>query len=118
MCIRCHHFEVRSRASRADHWIDAKFIGQGGNHAIQDAHNLVEAVKKIAASNDESARQQLQTELIRTYSDEVAKRGAEETNLSTKNGRMYVDSNTTPLILLQLRHTPLLERSVASGLRR
>ena len=64
------------------------FRGQGCNHAIQDAHNFVEAVKKIAETTN--GRAELQAKLMKEYSDEVAKRGAEETRLSTKNGMMMV----------------------------
>lgn len=73
------------------------FRGQGGNHAIQDAHNFVEAVKKIAETTD--GRRELQTKLMKEYSDEIAKRGAEETLLSTKNGMMmmsYYDFKESP----------------------
>jgi 2-polyprenyl-6-methoxyphenol hydroxylase-like FAD-dependent oxidoreductase len=60
------------------------FRGQGGNHAVQDAYNFVEMVKKIAQAKED--RIGLQRQLMREYSDEVAKRGAEETGLSLKNG--------------------------------
>ena len=75
------------------------FRGQGGNHAIQDAHNFVEAVKKIAAETNDEKRKTLQSEVMRTYSDEVAGRGGEEVKLSTKNGQMllkYEDFKETP----------------------
>ena len=73
------------------------FRGQGGNHAVQDAYNFVEMVKKIAQAKED--RIGLQRQLIREYSDEVAKRGAEETELSLKNGRFmmgYHDFKESP----------------------
>ena len=75
-----------------------RYRGQGGNHAVQDAHNFVEAVKKIAEGS-ESEQAELQASLIKSYSDEVAKRGGEETQLSIKNGDMmlaYTDFKESP----------------------
>ncbi|KAK3691205.1 hypothetical protein LTR37_018793 [Vermiconidia calcicola] len=75
------------------------FRGQGGNHAIQDAHNFVEIVKQISQTTGEEAKSSLQAKAIQEYSDEVAKRGGEETNLSLKNGMMsmqYVDFKESP----------------------
>lgn len=72
--------------------------GQGGNHAIQDAQNFVEAMKRIAAAARDD-RAESQANIIQEYSDEVAKRGAEETSLSIKNGRMmlaYDDFKESP----------------------
>ena len=73
------------------------FRGQGGNHAIQDSHNFVEAVKQIAKTTE--GRAALQAKLMKDHSDEVARRGAEETILSTKNGKFlmsYYDFKESP----------------------
>ena len=73
------------------------FRGQGGNHAVQDAYNFVEMIKKINETKDN--RTELQVRLMREYSDEVAKRGADETELSVKNGRFmmaYSDFKNSP----------------------
>ena len=73
------------------------FRGQGGNHAIQDAYNFVAAVRKIAGTAN--GRAELQEKLMKDYSDEVAKRGAEETVLSLKNGKFlmaYDDFKESP----------------------
>lgn len=75
-----------------------RYRGQGGNHAIQDAHNFVQAVQKIALAPIED-RAGLQKQLIQDYSNEVATRGAEETQLSIKNGYMcmaYHDFKESP----------------------
>lgn len=58
---------------------------------MQDAHNFVEAVKKIVQTPGRE-RAELQARIIKDYSDEVAKRGAEETQLSIKNGYMCMVS--------------------------
>lgn len=56
-------------------------------HQIQDAYNFVEAVRKLAqASHREKAT--MQASLVQEYGDEAAKKGAEETQLSIKNGYM------------------------------
>lgn len=73
------------------------FRGQGGNHAVQDAYNCVEMVKKISETAD--GRKDLQQRLMREYSDEVAKRGGDETELSIKNGKFlmaYSDFKNSP----------------------
>lgn len=73
------------------------YRGQGGNHAILDSFNFVVAVKKIA--NATTGRAELQANLMKEYSDEVARRGAEETALSKKNGMMlmaYDDFKESP----------------------
>ena len=78
-------------------YANTRFSGQGGNHAIQDAYNFVEAIKKIAGTTD--GRSKLQADLMKDYSDEVAKRGAEETVLSLKNGKFlmaYEDFKESP----------------------
>jgi 2-polyprenyl-6-methoxyphenol hydroxylase-like FAD-dependent oxidoreductase len=83
------------------------FRGQGANHALQDCHNFVEAVKEIAAAPS-GEKSQLQARLIQDYSDEVAKRGAEETFLSTKNGKMalaYTDFKESPYMKQGLSKT-------------
>ena len=64
---------------------------------MQDAYNFVEMMKKIAKTSD--ASEDLQRQLIREYSDEVAHRGAQETELSIKNGRFlmaYDDFKESP----------------------
>ena len=73
------------------------FRGQGGNHAVQDAYNFVEMVKQLREAKDD--RSELQNRLTREYSDEVAKRGADETELSIKNGEFlmaYSDFKNSP----------------------
>lgn len=65
------------------------FRGQGGNHAVQDAYNFVEMVKKISAATEN--REEMQQRLMREYSDEVAKRGGDETELSIKNGMFLMN---------------------------
>lgn len=76
----------------------SRYRGQGGNHAVQDAYNFVEVIKKLQnASVEERAR--LQANSIKEYSDEVARRGGEETQLSIKNGYMcmaYHDFKQSP----------------------
>lgn len=70
-----------------------RYRGQGLNHAIQDAFNFVEAMKKV---RDGEAKKE---EIVQEYSDEVAKRGAEETTMSTKNAYMmlaYEDFKESP----------------------
>lgn len=69
------------------------YRGQGLNHAILDAENFVEVMKKIQ-EGDVGKR-----EGIQEFGDEVAKRGAEETELSTKNAYMllaYDDFKESP----------------------
>ena len=66
------------------------YRGQGANHAIEDVHRLVQVVKKIANMSNLGSGVELQAELIKKYSDEVATRGAEETLQSIKNGRMLM----------------------------
>ena len=65
---------------------------------MQDAYNFVEVMKKILNAST-SERAELQVNLIEDYTDEVAKRGAEETQLSIKNGYMlmaYDDFKQSP----------------------
>ena len=50
--------------------------GQGLNHAIHDALNFVEAVKKIQADPESQAQ------VLRSYNDEVAERSRKETLMS------------------------------------
>lgn len=83
------------------------FRGQGGNHAIQDAHNFVEAVNTITQT-DSAARAEVQAKLMKEYSDEVAKRGAEETVLSTKNGRML-------LAYSEFKESPYMKQGLSRG---
>lgn len=63
------------------------YRGQGLNHAIQDASNFVHAMRQL---HDCSEASQKQGQLVQAYSDEVAKRGAEEVRLSRKNGEMLI----------------------------
>ncbi|CAK3928811.1 FAD NAD(P)-binding domain-containing [Lecanosticta acicola] len=60
------------------------YRGQGLNHAILDASKFVEVMKKIAHGGMD------QKEAVKGYGDEVAKRGGEETSLSTKNAYMML----------------------------
>ncbi|WPH03436.1 Hypothetical protein R9X50_00631600 [Acrodontium crateriforme] len=55
--------------------------GQGLNQAIQDAQNLVEAMKTIQQSGDH------QPAIVQAYSDEVVERGGKETRLSLEASR-------------------------------
>ena len=74
------------------------YRGQGGNHAIQDAYKFVEVIKKVQAASSDK-RMKLQADLVQEYSDEVSKRGGEETQLSIKNGYMcmaYHDFKQSP----------------------
>ena len=68
--------------------------GQGLNHAIQDAYNLVNILSdfsKLRSSGNDTKGQL--AEKIQDYSDEVAKRGAEEVNMSKQNAMMTLDWN-------------------------
>ncbi|KAH8812897.1 hypothetical protein F5884DRAFT_786622 [Xylogone sp. PMI_703] len=73
--------------------------GQGLNHAICDAGNLVDALKKVAAGtvNLEDA--------ISAYSGEVVRRGADEVLISKQNALMMLDWD-------QLMDSPILKRSL------
>ncbi|KAK4494807.1 hypothetical protein PRZ48_014163 [Zasmidium cellare] len=69
------------------------YRGQGLNHAVQDAYNFVETMKRTKAGEvtKESS--------IQEYGEEVAKRGSEETVMSTKNAYMmlaYEDFKESP----------------------
>ena len=78
--------------------MSSRYRGQGGNHAVQDAYNFVEVIKKLQTAPIDD-RAGLQAKLIQEYSDEVAKRGGEETQLSIKNGYMcmaYHDFKQSP----------------------
>ncbi len=86
----------------------ATSTGQGGNHAIQDAHNFVLMMKTIATSGDD--RTTTQAKLVQEYSDEVAKRGAEETILGTKNGRMA-------LAYAAFKESPYMKQGKAMSMR-
>ena len=57
---------------------------------MQDAHNFVEAVTKIANAQA-SEQMELQATLMKEYSNEVAKRGAEEAQMSITNGYMMME---------------------------
>ena len=59
--------------------------GQGLNHALNDAYNFVEAVKKVATAQGD------RLEVIQAYSDEVAVRGAKETELSRETAFLTLD---------------------------
>ena len=82
------------------------FRGQGGNHAVQDAYNFVEMVKKIVEAKDNRA--ELQKQLIREYSDEVAKRGAAETELSMKNGKFMMGYS-------EFKNSPYMKQGLNRG---
>ena len=86
----------------------APFRGQGGNHAIQDAHNFVEAAKQIVAEPDLKAKSALQSRLMQGYSDELAKRGAEETVQSAKNGKMMLD-------YYDFKESPYMKQGLSKG---
>lgn len=70
------------------------YRGQGLNHAILDASNFVEAMKKV---RDGETQQETAT---KEYGDEVAKRGAEETVMSVKNAHMVSGVSLREEILL------------------
>lgn len=55
--------------------------GQGLNQAIQDAENLVEAMKALHQNGGD------QSTIIQAYSDEVVERGGKETRLSLESSR-------------------------------
>ena len=59
--------------------------GQGLNHAINDAYNFVKTVEKIATGGSNQAL------AIQAYSDEVAARGAKETELSRETAFLTLD---------------------------
>lgn len=82
------------------------FRGQGGNHAVQDAYNFVEMVKKIAEAKENRA--ELQKQVIREYSDEVAKRGAAETELSMKNGKFMMGYS-------EFKNSPYMKQGLNRG---
>ncbi|KAL1296774.1 hypothetical protein AAFC00_000237 [Neodothiora populina] len=70
--------------------------GQGMNHAIQDAYNLVSfltASRSDISEHPESA--QLAND-IQSYSDEVARRGAEEVKLTTQSAYMSLSWKSLP----------------------
>lgn len=70
------------------------YRGQGLNHAIQDAHNFVQGMAKLKICPGVT-----RAEIVDEYSEDVVKRGAEETLLSTKNGYMmlaYDDFKESP----------------------
>ena len=56
-------------------------------HQIQDAYNFVKTVRKLARASDRE-KATMQASLVQEYGDEAAKRGAEEAQLSIKNGYM------------------------------
>lgn len=77
--------------------------GQGLNHAIQDAYNLVNILAKSpSASGDEETSLAKQ---IQNYSDEVARRGADEVNLSKQNAFMALNWKT-------LHQSPVMKHSL------
>ena len=82
------------------------FRGQGGNHAIQDAHNFVEAIKKIEAEKARGTK--TQENLMKEYSDGIAKRGSEETQLSLKNGRMVISYS-------DFKESPYMKQGLSRG---
>lgn len=61
----------------------SKDRGQGLNHALQDAHNLVSALTSHQTPEFASA--------LQSYAEEVVKRGAEEVVLSRQNALMVLD---------------------------
>jgi 2-polyprenyl-6-methoxyphenol hydroxylase-like FAD-dependent oxidoreductase len=73
--------------------------GQGLNHAICDAFNLVGALEEVRDGVKEME------EAIRSYSDEVVKRGAEEVQISCMNARMFLDWE-------MLRESPIMKRGL------
>lgn len=77
--------------------------GQGLNHAIQDAYNFVQLQTQIL--NDPSIDQ---AQHVQSYSDEVAKRGAEEVTLSRQNAYMmlaYSDMKNSPYFTMGLKRS-------------
>ena len=75
------------------------YRGQGANHATEDVNNIVEVIDRIASARAKEQRGGLQVKLILEYSDEVVKRGAEETCQSIQNGQMlmeYYDAKESP----------------------
>jgi len=64
--------------------------GQGLNHAIQDAYNLVNILTKQYASTSTSSDLSSQ---LQSYAHEVSIRGAEEVRLTKQNAYMVLDWN-------------------------
>ena len=59
--------------------------GPGLNHAINDAYNFVAIVKRIDSGGKG------QREILEAYSDEVAERGAKETQLSRETAYLTLN---------------------------
>lgn len=57
--------------------------------AIQDAYDLVVAVRALAASSAKACG--MWEEMVQEYSDKVAERGAKEVELSIQSGNMLMD---------------------------
>lgn len=76
------------------------YRGQGLNNALNDASNLVSAVKKIVPEN--------QKKVINEYSQEVAFRGSDEVRLSMSAAEFMIDYDrfrTSPIITQGLKKT-------------
>lgn len=71
-------------SSGASHWQDQD-RGQGLNHCILDALNLVDAI------GNWQAKQGTKVELIAAYDEDMIQRGAEEVRLSVKSALMVHD---------------------------
>lgn len=77
--------------------------GQGLNHAVLDAYNLVKILTDHASTTTEDELP-ISTR-IQNYGDEVAKRGAEEIAMSKKNAYMALNWET-------LQHSPMMQHSL------
>lgn len=76
--------------------------GQGLNHAIQDAYNLVNVLTKSAS--EDIAKDDL-AKRIQAYSNEVADRGNGEVNMSRQSAFMSLNWNT-------LMDSPIVKHSL------
>ena len=78
-------FLGRSKEDGRNELITLRYLdrGQGLNHAVCDAANLVDAVLNRGTESLEEA--------ITAYDEELVKRGAAEVNLSVKNALMVHD---------------------------
>ena len=76
--------------------------GQGLNHAINDATNIVAAITKV--SNQEAKLK----DVISAYDKEVVRRGADEVLASRENAYMMLD-------LSRIMDSPIIKRSLERG---
>jgi len=84
--------------------------GQGLNHAIQDAYNLVNILTKHYAPSSTSS--DLSSEL-QSYANEVSIRGAEEVRLTKQNAYMVLDWRSleqSPVFKHALDRSPVVDK--------